>query len=363
MTAAPPSRRDDFEIAIICALPFEYDAVSLLFDEFWDKDGDQYGRAIGDVNNYTTGRIGKYNVVLSLLSRIGKANAASAAANVRVSYSGVQLALLVGICGGVPRAGHGEDDEILLGDVIISKTIIQYDFGRQYPDKFVRKNTVEDNLSKPNKDVRNLLVTFETDRGRDQLKQKTAHYLSQLQASAVRKKHLKYNYPGAFEDKLFRSSYRHKHQRSPTCICRECNTDSDPVCEEALNSVCDILGCDDKNIVARDRLEMMRQLEQDNSYRAQEPVIHIGAVASGDTVMKSGTHRDKIAEQEGVIAFEMEGAGVWEEVPCIVVKGVCDYADCHKNKKWQNFAAATAASTSKAILERYIHTDKVIVGM
>ncbi len=35
----------------------------------------------------------------------------------------------------------------------------------------------------------------------------------------------------------------------------------------------------------------------------------------------------------------------------MVVKGVCDYADCHKSKKWQDFAAATAASALRAILE------------
>ncbi|KAL2199556.1 hypothetical protein P885DRAFT_29928, partial [Corynascus similis CBS 632.67] len=71
-------------------------------------------------------------------------------------------------------------------------------------------------------------------------------------------------------------------------------------------------------------------------------------------VIKSGEHRDQIARAKGIIAFEMEGAGVAEEIPCVVIKGVCDYADCHKNKKWQNFAAATAASVLKAVLERYI---------
>jgi nucleoside phosphorylase len=75
-------------------------------------------------------------------------------------------------------------------------------------------------------------------------------------------------------------------------------------------------------------------------------------------VIKSAVHRDKIASQEKVIAFEMEGAGVWDEVPCVVVKGVCDYADSHNYNGWQNFAAATAASAAKAILERYVQTDK-----
>ena len=71
----------------------------------------------------------------------------------------------------------------------------------------------------------------------------------------------------------------------------------------------------------------------------------------GDTVMKSGSHRDEIAKRDGIIAFEMEGAGVWDYFPSIVIKGVCDYADSHKNKQWQPYAAATAAACTKAFLE------------
>jgi Flp pilus assembly protein TadD/nucleoside phosphorylase len=355
MTTSRPSRREDFEIAIICALPLEYDAVSLLFDKFWDEDGDQYGKVAGDLNSYTPGRIGKHNIVLALLHRMGRASAAGAAAIMRASYSGLRLVFLVGICGGVPQAG---DDEILLGDVVISKTIVPYDFGRQYPDKFIRKDTVEGNLGMPNREIRNLLLMFETDRGRDQLRQSTADFLRQLQANAGQaNRQGKYKYPGTVDDKLFEPSYRHKHRVSPRCICNECHGRFDPVCDEALGSSCDNLGCDEQHLVTRERLETKRRLERDKSDEAQEPAIYIGSVASGDTVMKSGEDRDRIAKEEIIIAFEMEGAGVWEEVPCIVVKGVCDYADCHKNKRWQNFAAATAASATKAILERYIQMD------
>ncbi|KAJ4414026.1 hypothetical protein N0V85_003328 [Neurospora sp. IMI 360204] len=49
----------------------------------------------------------------------------------------------------------------------------------------------------------------------------------------------------------------------------------------------------------------------------------------------------------------MEGAGVWEQLPCLVIKGVCDYADSHKGKGWQYYAAATAASVAKAVLDEY----------
>lgn len=87
--------------------------------------------------------------------------------------------------------------------------------------------------------------------------------------------------------------------------------------------------------------------------------IHMGAIAFGGQVMKSGTHPDAIAKQENAIAFKVEGAGVWAEVPCIVVKGVCDYADFHKSNRWQYFAAATAVSTTKAILLRSAQTDRL----
>ncbi|KAK4039162.1 hypothetical protein C8A01DRAFT_16801, partial [Parachaetomium inaequale] len=79
---------------------------------------------------------------------------------------------------------------------------------------------------------------------------------------------------------------------------------------------------------------------------------------SGDAVMRSSEYRDQIASEHNVIAFEMEGAGVWDEIPCIVIKGICDYADSYKSKVWQPFAAATAAAVAKAILERYTPTDK-----
>ena len=48
--ALGPTRREDFKVAIICALPLEYDAVILVFDQFWDSDGDRYGRALEDKN-------------------------------------------------------------------------------------------------------------------------------------------------------------------------------------------------------------------------------------------------------------------------------------------------------------------------
>ena len=35
---------------------------------------------------------------------------------------------------------------------------------------------------------------------------------------------------------------------------------------------------------------------------------------------------------------------------CLVIRGIFDYADSHKNKKWQLFAAIAAAACTKEIL-------------
>lgn len=77
-------------------------------------------------------------------------------------------------------------------------------------------------------------------------------------------------------------------------------------------------------------------------------------MASGDTIMRSAEHRDIIARQDSVIAFEMEGIGVWDHFPSLVIKGVYDYSDSHKNKIWQVFAAGTAAACAKAFLTEWM---------
>jgi hypothetical protein len=46
----------------------------------------------------------------------------------------------------------------------------------------------------------------------------------------------------------------------------------------------------------------------------------------------------------------MEAAGLMNSFPCLVIRGICDYADSHKNKDWQGYAAAVAAAYSKELL-------------
>ncbi|CRG85878.1 hypothetical protein PISL3812_02882 [Talaromyces islandicus] len=303
----PPQSRKEFEIAIICALPVEADAVEALLDEHYDIH--TYGKQEGDDNAYAVGRIGGHHVVLAFMPGMGNRNSASVARGLRVSFTEIKLALLVGICGGAPYST--DNTEIILGDVIISDSVIEYDFGRQYPDGFVRKSGVKDTFGQPNQEIRSLLNSLRTSRKRSQIQR---HIMNHLKDQGRNERD--WCYPGVSQDRF-----------------------QDPVCELALKSDCRQLGCAEQ-LIQRGRLDAGRP----------EVFIHIGTVASANTVMRSGEHRDRLAENAGIIAFEMEGAGVWDNLPCIIIKGVCDYADCHKTKAWQSYAAATAASCTKAFL-------------
>lgn len=365
--APAPSDRKDFEIAVICALPSEADAVEALFDKIWEDDGYVFGKAPRDMNTYTTGLIGRHNVVLVWMPGMGKGSAASVASSLRSSFEGIRLALVVGICGGVPN-GTDDEKEILLGDVIISDGLVEHDFGRQLPDKFNRKDTLKDNLGRPNNEIRSLLAKLRGRKSRIRLQDNTSKYLAALYQKPGFEKA---RYPGPDEDKLYEPTYRHKHHDLSCILCTKCEKKEDGVCEKALDSSCTELKCDVSNIVPRERLvkakkfavraknmDAVAQQEAQEAITVQQPIVHYGLIASGSTVMKSGEHRDEIAAKEKVIAFEMEGAGVWDNFPCVVIKGVCDYADSHKNKKWQDYAAATAAACMKAFLNEWIPTDK-----
>ena len=113
-------------------------------------------------------------------------------------------------------------------------------------------------------------------------------------------------------DQLFRAEYLHQAGRNSTFTC-----DS----------------CDSASYVTRPP-------------RATDaPMIHYGGIASGNQVIKCGQTRDRLAQQlGGNICFEMEAAGLMDNFPCLVIRGISDYADSHKNKEWQKYAAAVAAA-------------------
>jgi hypothetical protein len=123
-----------------------------------------------------------------------------------------------------------------------------------------------------------------------------------------------FTYPGQEQDQLFRSTYDHEGSED-TCT-----------------------RCDKEQLVYRDQRT------------SEEPEIHYGLIASGNQVMKDGQTRDHLAQDLGILCFEMEAAGLMNQLPCLVIRGICDYSDSHKNKKWQGYAALTAAAYGKVLL-------------
>jgi hypothetical protein len=63
-------------------------------------------------------------------------------------------------------------------------------------------------------------------------------------------------------------------------------------------------------------------------------MVHYGTISSRNQMMKSAAQRDKVSADLGrVLCFEMEAAGLMNSFPCLVVRGICDYADSYKNIK------------------------------
>jgi nucleoside phosphorylase len=308
-----PTDRRGFEIAIICALPLEADAIAALFDHHWDGDGPPFRKAAHDPNTYSTGVVGYHNVVLVRMPGMGKAHAAAVASSCRMSFPNIKLALVVGVCGVAPFKRNGE--EIMLGDVVISEGIVQLDFGRRLPGRFVTKDGPLDSLARPNQEIRGVLAETKGVLGRQRLTSEMARYLGILRQNAE----LHAEYPSPASDRLFEAHYHHREDQKS--------------CEE--------IGCDGK-LVSRRRSQATGP--------SPAPTVHFGLMASSDSVMKSGEDRDNHTKSNDLIAFEMEGAGVWDVLPCVVIKGACDYADSHKSKVWQRYAAATAAACAKAFL-------------
>ncbi|KFA56527.1 hypothetical protein S40293_01031, partial [Stachybotrys chartarum IBT 40293] len=305
----PIPRRHDFGIVIICALRIEANAVLCAFDHLWNE---RVAGISGDINSYSAGIIGSHNVILIHMDGPGKVNAATVATDCSRSFPNVELALLVGVCGVVPIA-HESKEEIILGDIVLSDGIVQYDFGRRHPRGFVPTDRSIDAPGRKRKRIRGFINQLSSRTWRTVLEKQTNCHLLQIQKELGPMA----DYPGVTEDRLFDAMYEHR--------------DMGRTCKDA--------GCQGTHI---------RRLR--HSKGLLQPAIHFGSIASGDTVMRCGKHRDEVARPRNILGFEMEGAGIWDSMPCVVIKGACDYADSHKTKEWQPYAAATAAACMKACL-------------
>ncbi|KAF3171333.1 Ankyrin Repeat [Orbilia oligospora] len=301
---------DDYTIAIIYVKPIEMGAITAMVDEFHQP----VELHINEKNEYTLGRIGNHNVAIvgPAKGKQGKVAITAVAARISYMFRNIKVGLLVGIGGGIPRPGT--DKDVRLGDVVVGApeygdAIVQYDLGKQYTNRVENSRS----LNKP-PDILLRVV----DRVNDE----------------YRRAGLEDDFFGRHLKRFEQFPRIEEDYKRPKAADRL----FDPLFEH------DGTSCSEHNAY----YEVKRK---PRNPRLGDIKIHYGTILSGDMVIKSGKRRDEIASNyPNALCFEMEAAGVMDDLPCLVIRGICDYSDSHKNKEWQGYAAATAASYAREIL-------------
>ncbi|KAH2183704.1 hypothetical protein KXW61_002109 [Aspergillus fumigatus] len=267
-----------------------------------------------DTNSYRLGRVGKHYVVIACLpgGQYGACAATTVANNmVRTFSKSLRIGLMVGVGGGIPSAGH----DIRLGDIVISCPtascggVVQYDMGKVTADGvFCRTGFLNSPPRSLLTAVNNMRAAELTDDPRyPEYLQRAIRRTQRTQASFGR--------PSSQSDRLFKT----KHEHPATA--KDCDT-------------------------------CPREWEETRSERdSQDPLPHYGIIASGNSVIKHGCTREQLHLELGALCFEMEASGLMLDFPCIVIRGICDYSDTHKNEQWQGYAALAAAAYAKELLE------------
>ncbi|KAJ6258876.1 hypothetical protein Dda_5771 [Drechslerella dactyloides] len=314
---SPRARLDNSEYAIgwIAALPHERAAAQAMLDREHAPVQHKHPK---DDNVYSLGSIdgpnGEHNVVIASLppGKYGATPAATAAAHMLSSFPAIKFGLMVGIGGGIPS----DDNDIRLGDVVVSKPegtfggVRQFDCGKATINGFEECGI----LDSPPRVLLNATSALQAQH--DMVGSAIPTILEEMYEKyplmAKPRSGPGYIYQGANHDQLFQSDHKHKDGQ------RDCSK------------------CDDARKI--DRQERFDQ----------EPYIHYGTIASGNHVIKDARIRDSLSKN--CLCFETEATGLMNDFPCLVIRGICDYSDSHKNDRWQKYAAATAAAYAKELL-------------
>lgn len=249
----------------------------------------------GDPNTYVVGTIGQHHVVISCSAEAGVNPASTCATHMMRSFSNMRFCLLVGIGGGVPSAKH----DVRLGDVVISRPgnayggVAFYDAAKMTDGGL----TPTGHLNRPPDVLRNAVTYLEAQRLRG--------------------------------DRTFEALLAQMSANEPDMLV-------DDGLQDELYDASDL----------QTRIE--RPLRKSST-----PEMHYGLIASGSWVIKSsGSRRADLLERVkgDVLCFEMEAAGLMNILPCLVIRGISDYCDSHKNDGWHHHASYTAASYAKWLL-------------
>jgi nucleoside phosphorylase len=354
----PPSKFAEYTVGWICAQQPEFVAARAMLDV---EHGMPESRGDADSNTYFLGSVGRHNVVIACLpaGAPGAEPAATVAANMQRTFRHLRVGLLVGVGSGAPSAA----DDIRLGDVVVSKPtngtggVVQFGLepsGCDDDDNGGGENDGDDGggsgsgsrfvptryLNAPPRVLLSALSVLETEhalrgsRASDILAKAAQKYPQRKSKFVVPVSGGRRDGDGGGEekqvaDRLYQADYVHVGGGSSGNNASGGSGNGNAVCGQ----------CDVSMLVQREHREV------------DGPAVHYGVIASGGLEIECGVARDRAKKALGAICFEREAAGLMNNFPCLVIRGICDYADTHKSVLWQGYAAAAAAAFAKELLE------------
>ncbi|KAG6003639.1 hypothetical protein E4U21_001842 [Claviceps maximensis] len=290
----------EYTIGWICARREELLAATAMLDQRHEH----LPVPLSDYNRYVLGSIGRFNIVVACLPvwEIGSPSASIVAKRIQATFPNVASVLMVGIGSGVPS----KENDVRLGDVVVSTTTaisddVDYenmamsnDSGFRVPSLFPESqpSLFTTAISK--------LESWHRVHGNN-----IQSHLSQM-LRTYPELSPRFTRPASFSDVLY----------------------------EPVPSI-------------RGWVQIERPERQPNEVIK----VHHGRIATGNTVIETGYCRESISESlGGVLCFEKVAADLMCQMPCVVIRGICDYADAHANTEWQEYAAAVAAAYAKEFI-------------
>ncbi|XP_022208524.2 uncharacterized protein LOC111064952 isoform X5 [Drosophila obscura] len=303
-------------IAIITAQYCEKLAVDAMLE---NKETFVRYTTVGESNVYTLGNIGAHRIVSTKLPSVGSTREAmTATGNTTTRLLGtfqkVDFVFIVGVAGGVP---HYTDykKHVRLGDVVISyvdKQRALLSNSKEKPYVYLYKSGEDVKTYFPVND--SLQHIAESLQANMELKRPWESYLGQAQQTLAQKTESDFGRPDSRTDKLFM------------------NIGNNEVIEVAHP-----IAADEVNGVPRLRL-------------------HLGPIGSGRDLVRSDDLRTQFARKYGLLATDVEMSSVLDSIigncreSFVLVKGISDYKDGMSTRKWQNFAALSAAAVVKSVI-------------
>ncbi|KAE8142398.1 hypothetical protein BDV38DRAFT_277928 [Aspergillus pseudotamarii] len=320
-------RLNEYTVGWICTLLKEQTAATTMLDQRHPG----LPQPSNDHNTYTLGSIGKHNVMVR-------------------TFPSIKVGLMVGIGGGIPP-------KVRLGDVVVSTPVgefpgvVQWDMGKTKDGSFERTGA----LNNPPTSLLTALTKLETEH--DLYGTKIPETLDGLKLKWPRlsPKYLKCD---SFEDTLNTHEFHQSGSRWQV-ISR--------LLGMILTFVTYLLGwrvftprhSGPEQVTSN----AMNTGHEGGQNKPGDVRVHYGLIASGNQAIKDATFRDKLDRQFGghVLCVETEAAGLMNDFPCIVIRGIYNYADSHENQEWQEYAATVAAAFAKELLE-YVKPSDVEEG-